>query len=177
MDNFHEYWIGKGVDYERIWNDFNSGQGYINKFKSIKAAKLTFIFDCPSSNEPLFMHEAVYKSLKGLFHDFKLNCLTDDQYNKSTPMFLYSIERGSSEWSFLLDPALISAFVEIISTGFNFYSAIKLDKGINQLIKELNTEQIKPQEKKIDDFIQKEICQIIFENLGKLNPKNLSILD
>ncbi|VEG91758.1 hypothetical protein [Legionella spiritensis] len=179
MNNlFYQFWIGKDINYKEIWDCYNSksGQGYINKFKSIKSVCFQIKFDLPNTCEPLFMHEAVYKTLKGLFHDFKFDCLSKEQYEKSTPIFLYSIERGSSEWSFLLDPALISVFVDIIDMGFNFYSDWKLGENIKQIIQEIKTEQITIKEEKKKRFIETDNCNTIFKNLAKLNPKSITII-
>jgi len=54
-----------------------------------------------SSDQPLFNHEAVYKTLKGYFHDLKRLCLSEDEYNHAGPLFFYSVDRGSGIWKFL----------------------------------------------------------------------------
>jgi hypothetical protein len=42
----------------------------------------------------------VYKTIKGLFHDLKKKNLEKWDYDHSTPLFLYSVERGSSIYKF-----------------------------------------------------------------------------
>jgi hypothetical protein len=49
----------------------------------------------------LFDHEAVFKTLKGLFHDLKKENLSPEEYYIAGPMYLYSVERGSSVYKFL----------------------------------------------------------------------------
>jgi hypothetical protein len=96
-----EYWIGEGVDYDRIWRDFDSGAGYIDKFRSMDAYLLRITFSQPPSDLPLFNHDAIFKTVKGYYHDLKRACLTPDEYGKAGPLFLYSIDRASSIWEFL----------------------------------------------------------------------------
>ena len=55
----------------------------------------------PPVDEPLFNHEAVYKTVKGYFHDLKEACLTREEYGRAGPLFLYSVDRGSGIWNFL----------------------------------------------------------------------------
>ncbi len=96
-----EAWIGKGVDYERIWRDFDSGTGYIQKFRSMDVHLFRITFSEPPPSLPLFNHDAVFKTIKGYFHDLKQACLTPADYSKAGPLFLYSIDRASSIWEFL----------------------------------------------------------------------------
>jgi hypothetical protein len=96
-----EYWIGKGVDYRSVWDSFEQGYGYIDKFHSMRVHLLRIQFALPAISDPLFNHEAIYKTIKGYFHDFKQHVLTSRQYQKAGPLFLYGIDRGSGIWSFL----------------------------------------------------------------------------
>jgi hypothetical protein len=96
-----EYWIGKGIDYRRVWREFDDGAGYIEKFHSKKVHLIRITLSYPSKDLPLFNHEAVYKTIKGYFHDLKEACLKPSEYDEAGPLFLYSVDRGSSIWEFL----------------------------------------------------------------------------
>jgi hypothetical protein len=96
-----QYWIGAGIDYGEIWSAYESGLAYIDKFHSIPAHVLVIEFESSQSYDPLFDHEAVFKTLKGLFHDLKKENMSEKEYNASSPMFLYSVERGSSIYRFM----------------------------------------------------------------------------
>jgi hypothetical protein len=127
-------------------------------------------FDLPHANEPLFFHEAIYKSFKGLYHDMKEFCLTTSEYNDSKPLFLYSIERGSADWAFLLDPNMIPIYVQILLDGFSYYSSY--DEQILNILKEIKSTVSNA---KIEAFMKQPNSKIIFENLNKFNPKKITI--
>jgi len=95
-----QYWIGAGVDYGEIWSAYESGLAYINKFHATPVHALVIEFS-NLQYDPLFDHEAIFKTLKGLFHDLKKENMSVEEYNASGPMFLYSVERGSSLYRFL----------------------------------------------------------------------------
>ena len=44
MSSFYEYWIGQNNDYGSLWNDFDDGKGYIEKYNSKPAHLLRFNF-------------------------------------------------------------------------------------------------------------------------------------
>jgi hypothetical protein len=90
-----EYWIGEDVDYRGVWSAFEGGGGYIRKYHEMTVHLLVIEFETPSSELPLFEHEAIFKTLKGYFHDLKKACFSKEEYDRSGPMFLYSVERGS----------------------------------------------------------------------------------
>jgi len=96
-----EYWIGRGVDYEGVWRSYRDGLGYVDKFVSMRVHLLRIEFDQPPRTMPLFNHEAIYKTLKGYFHDLKQTCFSREEYAMSGPLFLYSIDRGSGIWNLL----------------------------------------------------------------------------
>jgi len=50
---------------------------------------------------PLFNFEAVYKTVKGYFHDLKKFCMTSDEYDTAGPLFIYQVGRSSGVWDFL----------------------------------------------------------------------------
>jgi hypothetical protein len=95
------YWIGANTSFRSIWEDFDNGSAYITKFRSSTVHMIKFKFRAYSSRDPLYNHEAIYKTLKAYFHDVKKACFTEQQYIESPPVFLYEIRRGSEEFSFL----------------------------------------------------------------------------
>jgi hypothetical protein len=96
-----EYWIGRGVDYGSIWRAYEAGTGYINKYDQMKAHLLVIEFETPDRSDPLFEHEAVFKTIKGYFHDMKHECLAPEAYAEAGPLFFYSVDRGSGIFKFL----------------------------------------------------------------------------
>jgi hypothetical protein len=96
-----EYWIGRGIDYSRIWHDYEDGVGYMAKYRSVPVHLIRIELDQFSKSLPLFNHEAVYKTFKGYFHDLKELCLSPDEYDQALPLFIYSVERGSGIWTFI----------------------------------------------------------------------------
>jgi hypothetical protein len=101
MVDVAEYWIGKGVDYEALWRSYEEGQGYIEKYRSMTTHLLVIEFETEAKSNPLFAHEAVFKTIKGYFHDFKKACLSSSDYERVGPLFFYSVERGSGIYKFL----------------------------------------------------------------------------
>jgi hypothetical protein len=84
-----------------VWSAYESGLAYIDKFHSTPAHILVIEFSNSNSHDPLFDHEAIFKTLKGLFHDLKKENMPVREYNQSGPMFLHSVERGSSIYRFM----------------------------------------------------------------------------
>ena len=99
--SMYEYWIGEDVDYEKVWRDYEDGLAYIDKFKSMRVHLIRIELNQFSADLPLFNHEAVYKTIKGYFHDLKKLCLSYDEYNYAGPLYLYDVRRGSGIWDFL----------------------------------------------------------------------------
>jgi hypothetical protein len=97
----YEYWIGKGVDYDRLWKAYDEGQPYIQKYQSMRVHLIQISFEQQSSSLPMFNCEAILKTVKGYFHDLKHICLTTDEYQTAGPLFVYSIDRSSEIWAFL----------------------------------------------------------------------------
>lgn len=109
-DTFETYWIGKGTNYNEIWSNYEEGLNtYSTKFNSMSVYLFRIKFKYPPSNLPLFNHEAIFKTIKGYFHDIKHLCFDEQTYNQMGPVFLYDIHRGSGVYDFLseLAPALI----------------------------------------------------------------------
>jgi hypothetical protein len=103
-----QYWMGKDLNLEAVWRDFDAGSGYIDKVSTSDLHMLRLTFDSPEIRLPLFNHEAIYKTVKGTFHDVKLECYSKQKYNSCAPIFLHGIRRGSGIYEFLgqLDPIL-----------------------------------------------------------------------
>src|SRR2546423_3071212 len=99
--SMYEYWIGEGVDYKKVWRDYEDGLAYIDKFKSMRAHLIRIELNQFPANLPLFNHEAVYKTIKGYFHDLKQLCLSHEEYMYASPLYLYDVRRGSGIWDFL----------------------------------------------------------------------------
>lgn len=99
--NIYEYWIGKDVDYDSVWRAYEQGEGYINKYHTMRVHLIRITFREQSKKLPLFNFEAVFKTIKGYFHDLKMQCLSEDEYNIAGPLFIYSVNRGSGIWDFL----------------------------------------------------------------------------
>lgn len=100
--------MGKGIDLDGVWRDFADGSGYVQKVSTSELHLLRLTFDSPEMRLPLFNHEAIYKTVKGTFHDVKQECYSAAKYNSAAPIFLHSIRRGSGIYEFLgqLDPIL-----------------------------------------------------------------------
>lgn len=99
--SIEEYWIGRGIDYQAVWQSYEDGFAYIEKFRTMRVHLLQIELRELPLYLPLFNHEAVYKTIKGYFHDLKQQCLSRDEYSAAGPLFLYSVERASGIWSFL----------------------------------------------------------------------------
>lgn len=118
--SFYEYWIGKSIDFEGLWDDFENGQCYIEKYKTMRVHLLRLTFNRYTPDLPLFNHEAIFKTVKGTFHDLKRDCLPRNEYESFGPLFLYEASRGSELCLFLaeLKPLLLygSALVSAVYT-------------------------------------------------------------
>ena len=107
--SFEEYWIGKGVNFDELWSNYENGQPYIDKFRSMDVYLLQLSFEQYSTSLPLFNLEAVLKTSKGVFHDLKKTYLSPEEYVRAGPLFVYDICRSSEKWRFLgeLKPLII----------------------------------------------------------------------
>ncbi len=101
MASVEEYWIGKGIDVKSIWNAFDRGRGYEDKYKSMRVHLLRIRFEKPQQHLPLFSHEAIFKTVKAYFHELKSVCLSHDEYAVAGPLFLYEVNRQSAEYTWL----------------------------------------------------------------------------
>ena len=99
--SFYEYWTGKDINLSQLWDDYEQGFGYIDKYKTTQAYLIQFTFNNPPAYLPLFNIEVILKTMKAYFHEVKLLSLNQEDYNDAGPLFLYEISRGSAVWSFL----------------------------------------------------------------------------
>ncbi len=97
----YNYWIGKDTDYDSIWNDYDNGWQYEQKYRSMNVHLIRITLKEPAKNLPLFNFEAVFKTIKGYYHDLKVICLTENEYMSAGPLFVYAVNRGSGIWDFL----------------------------------------------------------------------------
>lgn len=88
------------MDYRRLWGAYDAGSGYIAKYESMDVHLFVIEFAYPPKSLPLFDHEVVLKTLKGIFHDLKRENLNGEEYEIAGPLFLYSVERGSGIYKF-----------------------------------------------------------------------------
>ena len=103
-----QYWMGKAIDLDGLWYDYDNGSGYIDKVASSSLHLLRLTFSHHPPHLPLFDHEVVFKTVKGTFHDVKAECLTPKAYDEAAPIFLHRVDRGSGVFEFLaqFDPLM-----------------------------------------------------------------------
>jgi len=99
--SFYEYWIGKNINLDAVWRDYEEGSGYERKFRQIKCYLLQIEFENPPAADPLFSFEAVFKTTRRYFHDVKQSCLSPREYDEAAPLYFYGVMRGSAIWQWL----------------------------------------------------------------------------
>jgi hypothetical protein len=148
----------------------------------MKTVPIKIEFDSPHRHDALFNLEAIYKTLKGLYFDFKQYCLTNHEFNNAGPLFVYSIERGSAEWTILIDPTYAPAFIWTLLKAYHEFYKIKKTKleckvlehqveEINKARENSNKEKI--EETNIDKLIQDK--KPAFKNLLSQQIKQVTI--
>jgi hypothetical protein len=113
---FEEYWIGKDVDLDTLWSDFQQGGGYIEKVTQAEVHLLRLTFGGHPPYLPLFDHEVIYKTVKATFHDVKEACLTPGDYDEAAPIFLYRVDRGSGIYEFFAELKPLIPYVAMLGT-------------------------------------------------------------
>lgn len=116
-----QYWLGKGLNLDEIWEDFDNGSGYIAKVESVQTHLLRLVFNGHPKHLPLFDHEAIYKTIKGTFHDVKAECLSPQAYDAAAPIFLYRIDRGSGVFEFLAELQPLFPYVAALGAAMMWY--------------------------------------------------------
>ena len=82
-----QYWMGKGLDLNSLWHDFDNGSDYMQKVAASQLYLLRLTFANHPPHLPLFDHEVVFKTVKGTFHDVKAECLTPKAFARWPPFF------------------------------------------------------------------------------------------
>jgi len=91
--SIEHYWMGKDLDLEGLWQDFDSGSGYVQKVASSRLHLLRLTFNDHPERLPLFDLEVVFKTVKGTYHDVKAECLSPQAYDRAAPIFLHRVDR------------------------------------------------------------------------------------
>jgi hypothetical protein len=131
--SIEQYWMGKGLDLERLWQDFDGGAGYVEKTSSIPLHMLRLSFGEHPALLPLFDHEVIFKTVKGTFHDVKAECFSREAYDSAAPIFLYRVERGSGVFEFLaqFDP-LMTWVVALGGAAMWYRKALSTDQEFDE---------------------------------------------
>jgi hypothetical protein len=116
-----QYWIGKGVNLNGLWRDFDSGTGYIQKVVASPLHVLRLTFEGHPSHLPLFDLEVVFKTVKVTFHDVKARCLTPEAYDRAAPIFLHRVDRGSGIFEFLAQFDPLMTWVVALGAAAKWY--------------------------------------------------------
>ncbi len=128
------YWIGKDTDYASVWDAYDNGLDYIDVFRSKRLHLLRIELQQFPVDMAIFNFEAVYKTVKGYYHDMKLYGLSDYKYGITGPLFIYSVDRGSSTWNFLgeLVPVLALALT-LVREGINTQEIENLRRNLQNI--------------------------------------------
>src|SRR6266851_8591356 len=97
----YEYRIGRNLNLDAVWRDYEEGAGYERKFRQTTCHLLEIEFEMPPASDPLFSFEAVFKTTKRYFHDMKQLCLSPREYEEAAPLYFYGVGRGSAIWQWL----------------------------------------------------------------------------
>lgn len=161
------YWIGKDTDYKEIWENYNKyGDQYLSKIQNTYNYHIVIEFQEPNQNLPLLNAEAIFKTFKGIYHDFKMECLETNEYENSSPLSLYSIERGSYIFDFLVAAKHWIEFVFIFLNAARYFYKDKNEKRLIELqiekleleieeIKRRNKSSSKIEKSKLEEFSKK----------------------
>lgn len=128
-----QYWMGKGLNLDVLWRDFDSGSGYMQKVSVSQLHLLRLTFAGHPIHLPLFDHEVVFKTVKGTFHDVKSECLTQQAYDDAAPIFLHRVDRGSGVFEFLaqLDP-LMTWVVALGAAAMWYRTSLAADQELDE---------------------------------------------
>lgn len=175
--SFEEYWIGKGVNYEELWSNYEQGRGYLDKYRSMQVHLLQLSFQQYAPDLPLFNLEVVLKTSKGLFHDLKKTYLSPSEYDRAGPMFVYEIDRASEKWRFLgeLKPLLLFGIAvwTQIRKGTEQYKAERVAL-VDCLLKRFPNANLEDVMKYVNSFPGKE-QEMALEKLYSQNPRSVEI--
>lgn len=116
-----QYWMGKGLDLETLWRDFDGGSGYVQKVEASPLHLLRLTFAQHPQHLPLFDHEVVFKTVKGTFHEVKAECFTSAAYDEAAPIFLHRVDRGSGVFEFLAQFDPLMTWVVALGAAATYY--------------------------------------------------------
>jgi len=116
-----QYWMGKGLDLDGLWRDFDSGSGYEQKVAASPLHLLRLTFDDHPLRLPLFDLEVLFKTVKGTFHDVKAECLTREAYDRAAPISLHRVDRGSGVFEFLAQFDPLMTWVVALGAAATWY--------------------------------------------------------
>ena len=128
-----QYWMGKGLDLEGLWHDFDGGSGYVQKVAASPLYLLRLTFAQHPPHLPLFDHEVVFKTVKGTFHDVKAECFTPEAYDEAVPIFLHRVDHGSGVFEFLaqFDP-LVTWVVALGGAAVWYRNSLAADQEFDE---------------------------------------------
>jgi len=130
---FEQYWLGKHIDIDQLWSNYDEGGGYIAKVERTKLHMLRLTFSGHSKHFPLFDHEAIYKTVQGSFHEIKSECLSDHAYYASAPIFLHRVDRGSGIYTFLAELSPLFPYIAALAAASMWYrSASRKDQDYDE---------------------------------------------
>lgn len=116
-----QYWMGKDLDLDGLWRDFDNGPAYVHKVAASPLHLLRLTFDDHPSRLPLFDFEVLFKTVKGTFHDVKSECLTREAYEHAAPIFLHRVDRGSGVFEFLAQFDPLMTWVVALGAAATWY--------------------------------------------------------
>ena len=119
--SIEHYWMGKDLDLEGLWQDFDSGSGYVQKVASSRLHLLRLTFNDHPERLPLFDLEVVFKTVKGTYHDVKAECLSPQAYDRAAPIFLHRVDRGSGIFEFLAQFDPLMTWVVALAAAATWY--------------------------------------------------------
>lgn len=119
--SIERYWMGKDLDLDDLWRDFDEGSGYIQKVSTSSLHLVRLTFDEHPLRLPLFDHEVLFKTVKGTFHDVKAECLSPDDYDRAAPIFLHRVDRGSGVFEFLAQFHPLMTWVVALGAAARWY--------------------------------------------------------
>ncbi len=119
--SLEQYWMGKNLNLDDLWQDFYKGTTYIEKVASSDLYLLRLTFSGHPKHLPLFDHEVLFKTVKGTFHDVKEECFSAKAYDEAAPIFLHRIERGSGIFEFLAQFDPLMTWVVALAAAATWY--------------------------------------------------------
>ena len=131
--SIENYWMGRDLDLDGLWRDFDAGSGYIQKVSGSSLHLLRLTFAEHPVRLPLFDHEVLFKTVKGTFHDVKAECLTREQYDRAAPIFLHRVDRGSGVFEFLAQFDPLMTWVVALGAAAAWYrKALADDQALDE---------------------------------------------